>query len=105
MGCYKNDRSNPEFNSFASHLDPSQITPELCSKACTAVQYTLSAITNGQWCFCKMSATITSTKLPDSACTMYPCAGSSSLYCGSNDTWMVYEAGTSNRVSIFLNFK
>ncbi|CAF0863211.1 unnamed protein product [Brachionus calyciflorus] len=92
-GCFENDIFNHEFNSFASHLDSSIITPQRCISACTAMGYSLAAIENGNLCFCKSGTNINSVKASDSNCQTIPCEGNVNSACGSMQHIMVYEAG------------
>lgn len=105
MGCYVNNLDQHEFNSFAAHLDPSLLTPQLCVKACSAISFNLAAIESGAYCFCKQQNVITSQLDTDASCLQTPCAGDSALSCGSDSYLMVYAAGplsTVNTISIIL---
>lgn len=93
MGCFVNDLTNHEFNSFAAHLDPNQMTPQLCVKACSAISYNLAAIENGTWCFCKEFDGISSTQDVDANCQSISCAGDPAISCGSENYILVYAAG------------
>lgn len=75
------------------------LTPDSCVRACQAIQYNLGAIQDGKWCFCKQSSIITSLQTQDSNCTAISCSGDSTLACGANGLWIVYEAGASVNVS------
>lgn len=86
-----NDMSQPEFNSFASHVASNLLTPLTCAQACAAVKYTLAGIAFGTMCFCKTSTQINSVQVNDSICTQLQCAGDSSISCGSLTTWIVYQ--------------
>jgi hypothetical protein len=100
VGCFQNDMSNPQFTSYAAHMDESQITPQLCSSACSAIGYNLAAMSQAKWCFCKLKNDIAYTKVDDSNCNELACAGDASLTCGSSldAFWMVYIAGPLSKV-------
>lgn len=100
-----NNLKQHEFNSFAAHLDASKLTPRLCSKACSAIGYSLAAIERGTMCFCKFVDGVASVRDDDANCTSIPCAGESNLACGSVTNIMVYEAGAISRVSLRFRFR
>lgn len=99
VGCYINDKENHEFNSFASHLNLSDLKPQTCIAACSAVGYVLSAIEDGNLCFCKSSITVYSIRDNDTSCQSLSCPGDPTLDCGSINNIMVYEAGSSTKIN------
>ena len=101
VGCFINVRSAHEFNAFASHLDETQLTPSLCTKACLAMSYSMAAIEEGTKCFCKSTTSIFYARDLDSACQVLSCAGSASLACGSPNNIMVYNSTSIAPLKVF----
>jgi hypothetical protein len=94
LGCYINDRSAHEFNTFASHLDETQLTPTLCIRACASMFYKMAAIEDGTKCFCKSTTTVLSVITANSNCQLLACAGSTTTACGSTNNIMVYNVSS-----------
>ena len=93
VGCFVNDHSNHEFNSFASHLIATVITPSLCIKACYSMGFSLSAIEDSMLCFCKAETKVFSVKVSDSICQFNVCLADQNYYCGKVGYNLVYEYG------------
>ena len=102
VGCFRNDHSLPEFNSFASHLSAPQLTPALCIKACVSVGFNMSAIKEATRCFCKSGVNVLSLNVTDDNCMSQSCPGDSTLACGSYDFMLVYKGYPSIQV---LNYR
>lgn len=94
LGCYSLDRANREFNLYPGFIDSSQLTPQICIKACSAYGAELAAIESGKLCFCKMTDSISSMIVDNIHCQVYTCPGDSSTYCGSETSLVVYLAGS-----------
>lgn len=92
IGCYSNNIAIPDFTSFASHLDPTQLTPSVCSKACFAINYQLAGIQDGTMCFCKKSNLTSLTATLNLNCQQIACTGDSTLGCGGIGYWMIYQS-------------
>lgn len=98
FGCFINNKETNDFRTFASHLDTSFLTPQLCVEACSAMGQTLAAIEDGNFCFCKSTGQTNLEKTNDNECSVLSCSGNLNLACGSNHRLMVYESSPSTKV-------
>lgn len=98
FGCFINNKEINDFRTFASHLDSSFLTPQLCIEACSTMGQSLAAIEDGNFCFCKLSGQTNLEKTSDSECNALSCSGNSNLACGSNRHLMVYLSTPSTEV-------
>ena len=90
-----NNRFAHEFNAFASHLNETLLTPQLCIKACFSMGYAMAAIEQGDKCFCKSTTNVYSVSASDISCQTIACKGSPNLACGSKDNLLVYKVNPS----------
>lgn len=90
-----NNRLAHEFNAFASHLDETLLTPQLCIKACFSMGYAMAAIEQGDKCFCKSTTNVYSVNASDSSCQTIACKGNPALACGSENNLLVYKVNPS----------
>ncbi|RNA16118.1 hypothetical protein BpHYR1_023671 [Brachionus plicatilis] len=75
-----------EFITVASHFDSSQLTPELCSRACSSMEF----------CFCRQTPPVSSVRIKDSDCLKSSrCKADSNQFCGNEDYIVVYTIRTS----------
>lgn len=95
LGCYENNKEINDFRTFASHLDPSLVTPQSCVEACSVMGQSLAAIEDGNFCFCKSTEGTNLANTSDSNCLALPCPGDASLACGSNNHLIVYTSSSS----------
>ena len=81
-----------EFLTVAPHVNPLNITPILCSRACQSMNYRFSRIQFREYCFCKNS-TVSSTKVVDQECERVEseCSNNPGFYCGTDKYSFVYE--------------
>lgn len=100
LGCYASSAYlGTNINmAFASHLDPTQLKPYSCYRACSAVQYGLAFIINGDMCFCQKSHVIQLVRTGDANCSSVSCPGDANYACGGLGFLMAYEAGESTNV-------
>ena len=103
MGCYAIDRLNPEFNSYPSHIDETALTPVLCQKACSVMNFAYASIESGSFCFCKRNGTVKSILSNETNCKIQTCTGDANFYCGSSKHMIVYNSNIGD-IQVYLLF-
>lgn len=91
IGCFPESPANREFRVSPGNYRPWSLTPHDCVRLCGDLKYPLSALQNGNLCFC--ASTFNSSRQQSSNCTIN-CTGDSSYHCGGTWENLVYNSSS-----------